>query len=348
MNIKFDVSRIFTLDFLFLTQFDKNMEFYAYIPCMSSDSIRTNTLDSDLDSTSRLSPKDPVGVHVSTGDSRSILSDKKHAFSVYSTYQPLKCLYLSLNFCKYHEVDDDNEEIHFNKQIHQHRTYCMRHREEAGHSTDTTSSSAQGGKRRPSLIQTLRCLWGKKEGVQGGLGGERVVSDQHRFIEVTDPSLHHIVSQQHAKAITGEDDLVAETLKREAHRVARAHTRSTSSRHPGRDSSQVFYEEGDIVTHRSPVKPIFYESRARSAKLATTAVGKSKSKSSNSSNSNNSSNSSSRRCCDDNSSNSDREVVSALSALEDDISKSGIMDHRESCSTDRWHKGNTQLKSSVV
>ena len=88
-------------------------------------------------------------------------------------------------------------------------------------------------------------------------------SKQHRFLEVMDPSLHYIVSQSRVKAVTSEDDIVAQTLKNEAYKVARAHTR-----HFSKKASQVFYEEGDInsSTRHSPVHPVFYESKARSAK----------------------------------------------------------------------------------
>lgn len=177
--------------------------------------------------------------------------------------------------------------------------YCMRnHRDieaEAGTETRTETGSAADSashvdgtkKKRKSMINSLLSLLsrteGEGEGEQSALsrgrerGRERDVRDrdrdQHRFIEVTDPSLHHIVSQHHAKAITGEDYLVAETLKREAYRVARAHTRSTGSRTGHREISQVFYQEGDTTTHRSPINPLFYESRARSAKIDTAAVG---------------------------------------------------------------------------
>ena len=162
--------------------------------------------------------------------------------------------------------------------------YCMRNNGEAEAEAGMRSTVAHTvgtNTKNKSIMNTLRSLWSRTEGEQSASGRERErgVRDQHRFIDVTDPSLHHIVSQQHAKAITGEDYLIAETLKREAHRVARAHTRSAGSRRAERESSQVFYEEGDTTTHRSPINPIFYESRARSAKLGTAAVGEGKSSS---------------------------------------------------------------------
>jgi hypothetical protein len=88
-------------------------------------------------------------------------------------------------------------------------------------------------------------------------------SKQHRFLEVTDLSLHYIVSQSRAKAVTSEDDIVAQTLKNEAYRIARAHTH-----HNNKKTNQIFYEEGDInsSTRHSPVHPGFYESKARSGK----------------------------------------------------------------------------------
>jgi hypothetical protein len=169
--------------------------------------------------------------------------------------------------------------------------YCMRnHGEAETESAAETTSLAEGtNMKRKSIIKTLQSLWSRTEGEQNASDRrerEARDRDQHRFIEVTDPTLHHIVSQQHAKAITGDDYLIAEALKREAYRVARAHTRSTGtgSRRSEKENSQpqVFYEEGDTATHRSPINPLFYESRARSAKLdsaAAAAVDKGKSNS---------------------------------------------------------------------
>jgi hypothetical protein len=256
------------------------------------------------------------------------------------------------------KADDDNEEIHFNKNTrqHQHRMYCMRNHGEAEteSAADTTSHAEGTNMTRKSIIKNLQSLWSRTEGEQNASDGrerEARDRDQHRFIEVTDPSLHYIVSQQHAKAITCDDNLIAETLKREAYRVARAHTRNagTGSRRSEKESSQpqVFYEEGDTATHRSPINPLFYESRARSAKIdsvaAAAAVDKGKSNSRSRCRSSRSSGES--YVTNDNStSTGDRgdQGGGPLSAIQDVVmNSSSCPGSQDGEPSDRWHYGNT-------
>lgn len=178
--------------------------------------------------------------------------------------------------------ENDEEEIHFQTHTNQtQRIYCMRLQSE---DSGPSSSRSNSGSRSPSKfgknsqedrssksIFSLRYLWPKS-------GDNKVMSPrgsrhqkQHRFLEVTDPKLDHIVSQNHPKAITSEDDLIAQTLKKEAYRVANAHIQRYENDNgsivgctgsSGRGSSQIFYEEDGraSINHHSPINPIFYKS----------------------------------------------------------------------------------------
>ena len=141
--------------------------------------------------------------------------------------------------------------------------------EEHGHISTTQISNhkndvpqGSGGSFFGNIFGTMRNI-PQKDTLLEAQRGRCSKLKQHRFLEVTDPSLHYIVSQSRAKAVTSEDDIVAQTLKNEAYRVARAHTH-----HNKKKAKQIFYEEGDInsSTRHSPVHPGFYESMARSAK----------------------------------------------------------------------------------
>ena len=166
-------------------------------------------------------------------------------------------------------TDEDNEDIHFNMNVHRQRMYCMRHHDE-GSAVSSPRSISNIAERRPDntshselIADAFKSFW--KTGNVLRLTSRESSSKKHRFLEVTDPSLDHIISQSRAKAITSEDDLIAEMLKKEAYRVATAHTLGSASK----KSCQVFYTEGDVhnATHHSPVNPIFYESKARSVKV---------------------------------------------------------------------------------
>lgn len=139
--------------------------------------------------------------------------------------------------------------------------------EEHGHISTTQISNhnvpkGSGGSFFWNMFGTMKNI-PQKDALLQAPRGRCSKSKQHRFLEVTDPSLHYIVSQSRAKAVTSEDEIVAQTLKNEAYRVARAHTH-----HNKKKANQIFYEEGDInsSTRHSPVHPGFYESKARSAK----------------------------------------------------------------------------------
>jgi hypothetical protein len=261
---------------------------------------------------------------------------------------------MSIIFFKFDKADDDNEEIHFNKNIrqHQHRLYCMRNHGEAEKESaaDNTSDAKGTNMKRTSVIKTLQSVWRRTTGEQNDSDKERKKEtevrnrDQHRFIEVTDPSLHHIVSQQHAKAITSDDYLIAEILKREAYRVASAHIRSTGtgSRRSEKESSQpqVFFGVGNTATHRSPINPLFYESRARSDKLhlaaavAATVEGKSRSMSGRSSG---------ESFVNNDNSNSTGDLGGGpLSAARDVVmNRSSCLGSLDGEPSDRWQHGNT-------
>lgn len=153
--------------------------------------------------------------------------------------------------------------------VHRQRAYCMRQQEE-GNVVSSPIRILSLNEKHPDrtsrsmvIMDALKSLWGERNVLRLTSGGSS--SKKHRFLEVTDPALDHIVSQSRAKAITSEDDLVAEMLKKEAYRVAVAHTQGADSK----KSSQAFYTEGDVhaATHHSPVHPIFYESKARSVKI---------------------------------------------------------------------------------
>lgn len=166
-------------------------------------------------------------------------------------------------------ADDDNEDIHFNMNVHRQGMYCMRQQDE-GSAVNSPRSISNIPERRPDKIvhngliaNAFKSFW--DTGNVLCLTLRESSSKKHRFLEVTDPSLDHIISQSRAKAITSEDDLIAEMLKKEAYRVAIAHTLGSECK----KSCQVFYTEGDVhdATHHSPVNPIFYESKARSVKV---------------------------------------------------------------------------------
>ena len=171
-------------------------------------------------------------------------------------------------------IDDDNGEIHFKTLVVETSPCCMQQQEEEhGHICSgqmpncktTIPEKDIGGSFFRKIFETIRNV-PKKDALFEPQRTRGSKSKQHRFLEVTDPSLHYIVSQSRVKAVTSEDDIVAQTLKNEAYRVAKAHARRFSKK-----AGQVFYEEGDVnsATRHSPVHPGFYESKARSAKSQT-------------------------------------------------------------------------------
>ena len=210
--------------------------------------------------------------------------------------------------------ENDEEEIHFNTNIAQtQRIYCMRLQLEP-EETDHVQNPSNYGNPAPSEFPlfSIRSFWTTND-INGKINSPsrraNMKKKQHRFLEVTDPNLDHIVSQSHVKAITSEDDLIAQTLKKEAYLVANAHSynhgnghnysyghsyhngdggagpNSSSGRYGGHnsnsynnnikihDSNQMFYEEDGrmATTHHSPINPIFY--RPQRIEKNTTGAG---------------------------------------------------------------------------
>ena len=170
----------------------------------------------------------------------------------------------------FHYSDDDNGEIHFNTLVAETSPCCMQQQEEE-HGHGNMSNHRITIPDKGSDCSFFGRIFGSKKNVpqkdilleQQRARGSK--SKQHRFLEVTDPSLDYIVSQSRVKIVTSEDDIIAQMLKNEAYRIAKAH----HTHHHSKKASQVFYEEGDVTssTRHSPVHPVFYESKARSAKL---------------------------------------------------------------------------------
>ena len=218
--------------------------------------------------------------------------------------------------------ENDEEEIHFNTNVdHTQRMYCMRLQPEP-EEIDHVQCSSSYGNPGPSEFPrfSIRSFWTTNDTngkIKSPLRRDNAKKKQHRFLEVTDPNLDHIVSQSHVKAITSEDDLIAQTLKKEAYLVAYAHSynhghghnysyghsyhnsevgtgpNGSSGRYGGHssnsyrsnimihDSSQMFYEEDGrmVTTHHSPINPIFY--RPERVEKITTGTGTGNSRNSN-------------------------------------------------------------------
>ena len=204
------------IKFLFYVFLLKNAAIYSYIPCMSSDD-GDNTATNQISVTSKHSPMAVTCSDESAGGEIGQLA-------------------LVVD-------ENDEEEIHFNTNInHTHRIYCMRFQPEPDETDDVKNKNTYNttvSSESPKF--SFRSFWASNGDNNGEIkspfsrnnnnnndnnnknknnNNKREKRKQHRFLEVTDPKLEHIVSLSHVKAITSEDDIITQTLKNEAYRVA--------------------------------------------------------------------------------------------------------------------------------